>query len=126
MKNEDARLVNQFLAGDEGAFTTLVKKYQKSVHALAWRKVDDFHTAFEQLFGDILDEILDKKKEDEEKPLPRNLDELIQQKEEGQMDAGLLTITLEPAGFAGLPLPEGFPLNIPKDGEEDEIPFEKE
>lgn len=47
MKNEDARLVNQFLAGDKGAFTTLVKKYQKSVHALAWRKVDDFHTAEE-------------------------------------------------------------------------------
>ena len=47
MKNEDARLVNQFLAGDEGAFTTLGKKYQKSVHALAWRKVDDFHTAEE-------------------------------------------------------------------------------
>ena len=47
MKNEDAQLVNQSLAGDEGAFTTLVKKYQKSVHALAWRKVGDFHTAEE-------------------------------------------------------------------------------
>ena len=47
MKNEDARLVNRFLAGDEGAFTILVKKYQKSVHALAWRKVDDFHIAEE-------------------------------------------------------------------------------
>ena len=47
MKNEDAQLVNQSLAGDEGAFTVLVKKYQKSVHALAWRKVGDFHTAEE-------------------------------------------------------------------------------
>ena len=47
MKNEDAQLVNQFLTGDENAFTTLVKKYQKSVHALAWRKVGDFHTAEE-------------------------------------------------------------------------------
>ena len=47
MKNEDAQLVNQFLTGNEGAFTTLVKKYQKSVHALAWRKVGDFHTAEE-------------------------------------------------------------------------------
>ena len=47
MKNEDAQLVNQSLAGDEGAFNTLVKKYQKSVHALAWRKVGDFHTAEE-------------------------------------------------------------------------------
>ena len=47
MKNEDAQLVNRFLLGDEGAFTTLVKKYQKSVHALAWRKVGDFHIAEE-------------------------------------------------------------------------------
>ena len=47
MKNEDAQLVNRFLSGDEGAFTILVKKYQKSVHALAWRKVGDFHTAEE-------------------------------------------------------------------------------
>ena len=47
MKNEDAQLVNRFLAGDEGAFTILVKKYQKSVHALTWRKVGDFHIAEE-------------------------------------------------------------------------------
>lgn len=47
MKNEDAQLVNQFLTGDENAFTTLVKKYQKSVHALTWRKVGDFHIAEE-------------------------------------------------------------------------------
>ena len=47
MKNEDAQLINRFLTGDEGAFTTLVKKHQKRVHALAWRKVGDFHTAEE-------------------------------------------------------------------------------
>ena len=47
MKNEDAQLVNQFLSGDEDAFTTLVKKHQKSIHALTWRKVGDFHTAEE-------------------------------------------------------------------------------
>ena len=47
MKNEDAQLVNQFLTGNEDAFTTLVKKYQKNVHALAWRKVGDFHIAEE-------------------------------------------------------------------------------
>ena len=47
MKNEDAQLVNQFLTGNENAFTTLVKKYQKSVHALAWRKIGDFHIAEE-------------------------------------------------------------------------------
>ena len=47
MKNEDAQLINRFLIGDESAFTALVKKYQKSVHALAWRKVGDFHIAEE-------------------------------------------------------------------------------
>ena len=47
MKNEDAQLVNQFLTGNEDAFTALVKKYQKNVHALAWRKVGDFHIAEE-------------------------------------------------------------------------------
>ena len=80
------------------------------------------NTEFERLFGDILDDILDKEEEDEEKPLPRNLDELIQQKIEDQMDAGLITIKLEPSIFGGLPLPEGFRLNIPEDGEADEIP----
>ena len=79
-------------------------------------------TEFEQLFGNILDEILDMEEEDDERPLPRNLEELIEQKIEDQMDAGLITITLEPLGFAGLPLPEGFPLNIPEAGEADEIP----
>ena len=29
------------------AFTTLVEKYQKSVHALAWQKIGDFHIAQE-------------------------------------------------------------------------------
>ena len=47
MKNEDAQLVNRFLSGDEGAFTALVKKHQKSIHALTWRKVGDFHIAEE-------------------------------------------------------------------------------
>ena len=47
MRNEDAQLVNQFLTGNENAFTTLVKKYQKSIHALVWRKTGDFHIAEE-------------------------------------------------------------------------------
>ena len=47
MKNEDAQLVHRFLSGDENAFTLLVKKHQKSIHALVWRKVGDFHIAEE-------------------------------------------------------------------------------
>ncbi len=41
----DAELIRRTLDGDEPAFTTLVKKYQKHVHALAWRKIGDFHIA---------------------------------------------------------------------------------
>ncbi len=45
MKNDDVALIRQFLAGDETAFAELVKKYQKQVHVLAWRKIGDFHIA---------------------------------------------------------------------------------
>lgn len=47
MKNDDVQLIQRSLTGDENAFAQLVKKYQKQVHALAWRKVGDFHTAEE-------------------------------------------------------------------------------
>ena len=47
MERGDAELIYSILAGDEAAFSTLVKKYQKSVHALAWRKIGDFHIAEE-------------------------------------------------------------------------------
>ncbi len=45
MINNDAELIRRTLAGDETAFTMLVKKYHKHVHALAWRKIGDFHIA---------------------------------------------------------------------------------
>ena len=47
MKNSDAQLIHRVLDGDENAFSELVKKYQKQVHALAWRKIGDFHIAEE-------------------------------------------------------------------------------
>ena len=47
MKNNDVELIQRSLTGDENAFAQLVKKYQKQVHALAWRKVGDFHAAEE-------------------------------------------------------------------------------
>ncbi len=43
----DVQLIHRVLSGDEAAFTALVRKYQKSVHALAWRKIGDFHIAEE-------------------------------------------------------------------------------
>lgn len=47
MKNDDVELIQNVLDGDQNAFATLVRKYQKPVHALAWRKVGDFHIAEE-------------------------------------------------------------------------------
>ena len=47
MQHNDAELINSILAGDENAFVSLVEKYQKQVHALAWRKIGDFHIAEE-------------------------------------------------------------------------------
>ena len=47
MKNDDTQLIQRVLAGDDNAFSVLVRKYQKQVHALAWRKIGDFHIAEE-------------------------------------------------------------------------------
>ena len=47
MIQNDTELIQRTLAGDENAFGSLVKKYQKAVHALAWRKIGDFHVAQE-------------------------------------------------------------------------------
>ncbi len=47
MQKDDAQLIRSTLSGNDEAFSTLVKKYQKSVHALVWRKIGDFHYAEE-------------------------------------------------------------------------------
>ena len=47
MKNSDVELIDRILDGDDSAFSELVKKYQKPVHALVWRKTGDFHIAEE-------------------------------------------------------------------------------
>ncbi len=47
MKNNDVTLIQQTLGGDQSAFTVLVEKYQKLIHAFAWRKLGDFHLAEE-------------------------------------------------------------------------------
>ena len=46
-RKEDAQLIYDILSGNDDAFNTLVQKYQRSVHALAWRKIGDFHYAEE-------------------------------------------------------------------------------
>ena len=52
MKANDIDLIQRTLDGDQGAFTALVNKYQKSVHALVWRKIGDFHIA-EEITQDV-------------------------------------------------------------------------
>ncbi len=47
MEQRDAELIQRILEGDQDAFTPLVNKYQKGVHALVWRKIGDFHIAQE-------------------------------------------------------------------------------
>ncbi len=47
MVENDVQLIRRILSGDDEAFSTLVQKHQKSVHALVWRKVNDFHHAEE-------------------------------------------------------------------------------
>ncbi len=44
---DDVQLIRNILSGDDTAFDLLVEKYQKSVHALVWRKIGDFHYAEE-------------------------------------------------------------------------------
>ena len=47
MVESDVQLIRRILSGDDEAFSILVQKYQKSIHALVWRKIGDFHIAEE-------------------------------------------------------------------------------
>ena len=46
-RENDIQLIHAVLSGDDSAFDILVEKHQKGVHALAWRKIGDFHYAEE-------------------------------------------------------------------------------
>ena len=47
MENNIVQLIHRILTGEEEAFSILVRKYQKRIHALAWRKIGDYHIAEE-------------------------------------------------------------------------------
>ena len=47
MERDDVQLIRSILSGNDEAFSALVHKYKKGVHALAWRKIGDFHHAEE-------------------------------------------------------------------------------
>ena len=44
-REDDVQLIQRTLSGDNAAFGILLQRYQKSVHALVWRKLGDFHIA---------------------------------------------------------------------------------
>ena len=46
-REDDIQLIHRILSGDDTAFEILVQKHQDSIHALAWRKIGDFHIAQE-------------------------------------------------------------------------------
>ena len=59
MEIDDVQLIHDILSGDETAFNVLVNKYQKSVHALAWRKIGDYHIA-EEITQDTFLQVYEK------------------------------------------------------------------
>ena len=46
-REDEIQLIRRVLSGDDTAFEVLVQKHQNSIHALAWRKIGDFHIAEE-------------------------------------------------------------------------------
>ncbi len=46
-REDDVQLICRTLSGDEAAFGLLIEKYRKRIHALAYRKINDFHYAEE-------------------------------------------------------------------------------
>ena len=47
MVRDNVELIHRILSGEDEAFSVLVRKYQRRVHALIWRKIGDFHIAEE-------------------------------------------------------------------------------
>ena len=47
MVDDNVQLIRRILSGDDEAFSILMRRHQKGVHALIWRKIGDFHIAEE-------------------------------------------------------------------------------
>ena len=45
MEENSIQLIQRTLDGEESAFSILVQKYQKRIHALVWQKIGDYHIA---------------------------------------------------------------------------------
>ena len=59
MVANDGQLIRRILSGDDEAFGVLIQKYRKGVHALAWRKIGDFHYA-EEITQDVFLQVYKK------------------------------------------------------------------
>ena len=59
MKKDDIELIQDILSGDEVAFSQLVQRHQKSIHALAWREIGDYHIA-EEITQDAVLQVYNK------------------------------------------------------------------
>ena len=59
MVGNDVQLIRKILSGDDEAFGVLIQKYRKGVHALAWRKIGDFHYA-EEITQDVFLQVYKK------------------------------------------------------------------
>jgi len=47
MVEDNVQLIRRILAGDDEAFSILMRRHQNGIHALIWRKIGDFHIAEE-------------------------------------------------------------------------------
>ena len=59
MAENTTQLIQKILDGDDDAFSSLVKKYQKGIHALAWRKIGDYHIA-QEITQDVFLQVYEK------------------------------------------------------------------
>ena len=59
MVDDNVQLIRRILSGDDEAFSLLMRKHQKGVHALIWRKIGDFHIA-EEITQDTFTQVYKK------------------------------------------------------------------
>ena len=59
MAEDCSQLIQRILDGEKEAFNTLVEKYQKRTHALAWKLVGDYHIA-EEITQDVFVQVHNK------------------------------------------------------------------
>ena len=59
MVEDSVELIERILDGDKQAFNTLISKYQKRTHALAWKMTGDYETA-EEITQDVFIKIYNK------------------------------------------------------------------